>query len=745
MPRAAMFVLIFTYCVTPRAVVRSGAQASHGHITVLTGDSKQTFALCRIMIKTEEDDKNQELNLIIKALGKRGKESEQWKKADPNFWKTVLQFLSELLSNVSSAGSIMLRPYGSAVEDLKSEEADDFGDVDIMMFPNSHNLLIYDELIEYLPQNPLYARIKGLHHPLLKFCCVEDTDYVSTTAVKDSHELIYGEVGKSIATKPFQLLSLEEPSCPQPFSCSYEDSNDSPAVKFHLLLPPDTYTDIHSPSGQLSIEESLVNSSPFPTKTMDVQESETCNDDRKAEQQNEDIAKNQSSSKGEEQSLVRETDETQNPSYNNHCNNKDEYAHKTKRITGVGLLFEHMFPNGSEKTELRKNYLEAGIDFVPALRSPGWPKVAQEWIRRERKWPSSKIVGNVIKDGFHLVVKSPKVGGNPNCDFRISFSHAEYLLSQEMNDIQRECYRCLKKYHRAYLSKHPKGLVTFHLKTILLQTIEETGSDVWTESNQAACLMKLLSNLLKALKQKHLPHFFVKSYNMFCIDYIENPEVLESLASKVEQIMQNPLQFAQELIIQTDNSNDQRNFQEEREVPSHSEGTSPFAWQRYEDLKVSFLAISNELIDIAFNEQGSVRPLKLLDPLETSLVQDIREIQKQVPFTREEIDNMFEWTGTAVYFKVLLSTEPIMRRRVLYGVQSALKIIKYILNHDDDDTGPVEALSLMLDPAAKDAFDLSDIMPAGGGTQLVRMFTGNCTPESSSDKPHVDMNEIPLD
>lgn len=314
-----------------------------------------------------------------------------------------------------------------------------------------------------------------------------------------------------------------------------------------------------------------------------------------------------------------------------------------------------------------------------------------------------------------------------------------------MNDIQRECYRCLKKYHRAYLSKHPKGLVTFHLKTILLQTIEETGSDVWTESNQAGCLMKLLNNLLKALKQKHLSHFFVKSYNMFCIDYIENPEVLESLASKVEQIMQNPLQFAQELIIQTENSQDQRKFQEERDVPSHSEGNSPFTWQRYEDMKVSFLAVGNELIDIAFNEQGSVRPLKLLDPLETSLVQDIREIQKQVPFTCEEFSEMFELTSTAVYLKLFLSTESIMRQRVLYGVQSALKIIKYILNHHDDETGTVEAVSLMLDPAAKDAFDLSDIIPAGGGTQLARMLTGNCTPESRSDKPHVDMNEIPLD
>lgn len=730
------------------------------------------------MNTTREDEKNQELNLIIKTLGRRGKECEQWKNADQEFWKFSINFFSEFLSNASPTGSIVLHPYGSAAEDLKSEEADDFGDLDIMMFPTSHNLLIYDELIEYLPQNPLFVRIKGVHHPLLKFCLVEDMDYVSTTAVKDSHDLIYGDVGKSIATIVFEFLSREEPSCPPPFTCCYEDSNDSPAVKFTVLLPPDT--DVHSPSRKLQIKKSLLNSSE---KTTHVHESETTIDDSKTEQKNEDISKNPSGLKGEEQPLRCTADVTQNPSY---CN-KDAKAHKTKRMKGVALLCKHMFPNGSEKANLRKNYVEAGIDFVPALKAPGWPKVAEEWIRRKRKWPTPEVVGNVIKDGFHLVVKSSKVGGNPNCDFRISFSHAEYLLSKEMNDTQRECYRCLKKYHRAYLSKYPKGLVTFHLKNILFQTIEETGSEVWTESNQAMCLMKLLRNLLKALAEKNLPHFFVKSYNMFCADYIEDPEVLETLASKVGQIMQNPTQFAKELI-QMENSQDETHVQKERgvgrgrelgscskhvtgkqaqkdelteETPctddtltgpqikqakaSH-EGNSPFAWKRYQDLKASFLAISKELTESAFNEHEGVMSLKQLDPLETSLVQDIREMRKQFDFTREDFSELFELMGTPFFFKLLLSTEAIMKRTViLHGIQSTLEHFKYVLRHYDDGAGSVKFLSLMLDAAAEDPFDLNNIIPAGGGTQLVRMVTGNYTPDSRSDKPPVDLNEIPLD
>ena len=70
-----------------------------------------------------------------------------------------------------------------------------------------------------------------------------------------------------------------------------------------------------------------------------------------------------------------------------------------------------------------------GIDFVPAFRSLEWPKVAMEWITRDRCWPSVETVNNVVREGFHLVAKSSRNGGHPDRDFRISFSLAEYILS----------------------------------------------------------------------------------------------------------------------------------------------------------------------------------------------------------------------------------------------------------------------------------------------------------------------------
>ena len=117
--------------------------------------------------------------------------------------------------------------------------------------------------------------------------------------------------------------------------------------------------------------------------------------------------------------------------------------------------------------------------------------------------------------------------------------------------------------------------MSFHLRNIFLQTIEETGAEMWTASNRAECMMKLLENLLGALKKRHLPHYFVRTYNLFCADYIEKPEILESLATKVFQIMENPVKFAKELIINKNlDAKNTRQLKKEECAPSSDIATS---------------------------------------------------------------------------------------------------------------------------------------------------------------------------
>ena len=432
-----------------------------------------------------------------------------------------------------------------------------------------------------------------------------------------------------------------------------------------------------------------------------------------------------------------------------------------------------------DTSEVQNLKVEGGVDYVPALKSPGWPKVAQEWTTRERKWPSQDVVDKIVQEGFHLVVKPSKTSVKKDCDFRLSFGHAEYLLSQEMNNVQRECYRCLKKYHRAYLQTTQKGLVSFHLKNLFLQTIEETGTEMWTDENRAECMKKVLANLLKALEKKDLRHFFVGSYNLFCVDYIRNPEILESVADTVEQLLENPIQMAKKLIQATPNENPRHVVKQQR-VPANKQtpsiqpetttaseepcgkvkkssftagttqreqrkeshqGNGPSKVYRLHELREDYLAISKELTDKAFNEDESNGLIESLNPQEKTLVYDLREMRKKHKVHIDTMYKMFDNAWLVVFCKVWFSNEPI-RRRVLLGITGVIEMYKYLLRQDDFAPGNEQALiSRLLNPDAKDPFDVSHLMPVKPGEQI---FSRLCF-KLESHQAKSEANDIPLD
>ena len=377
--------------------------------------------------------------------------------------------------------------------------------------------------------------------------------------------------------------------------------------------------------------------------------------------------------------------------------------------------------------EKSSNHQKGGVDIVPAFKAPGWPIVAQEWIRRERKWPSQEVIDQILQEGFHLVVKAPKNGGNLECDFRISFANAEFLLSRELNEVQRECYRCLKKFHRAYLSTKPKSLVSFHLKNLFLQTVEETGAEIWTQSNRVECMMKLFRNLLEALRKRDLRHFFVRSYNLFSIDYIEDPNILEPLVGICEKIIENPMQFVRKL---TQRQNSEQTKKEQNCMPAlttqgqsdvHQEvsckGTEKefkeginqerisIASFRYHDLKDIFLSTSKEMTDLAFKDPHC--SLQSLHSLEKSIIEDLREIKKHEIIQVGDFPKMFDMWWDTAYFKIQCSQEPNIRSCTLDGIKSVLEWCKYVLKQEDFATGNKEAIiQRILDPSCEDSRDL---------------------------------------
>ncbi|CAH3175356.1 unnamed protein product [Porites lobata] len=355
------------------------------------------------------------------------------------------------------------------------------------------------------------------------------------------------------------------------------------------------------------------------------------------------------------------------------------------------------------------------FEIIPAFLCLTWPMVAQEWSKRHRKWPSPDVVDKVIREGFHLVVKAPKNGGNPECDFRISFSHSEFLLSQEMNEIQRECYRCLKTYHRVYLSTEAKGLISFHLKNIFLRTIEETGGEMWIGSRRAECMWKLFANLLKALRERHLPHYFVQSYNLFGIDYIEDPAILESLTERVEQIMENPVKFAKELILITQGKHSSP-VQEQEQMDGPFNKLQSVELMLFPGLKKEktervkqetrrkvYQDTIKDLIQAANNADGI---LENLDPMERTVVEDLREIQKE----HSSIANLSLLLPLLArlfsLFEDIWNLNDInLRHHVLAFVKQVTELFKHLMPLYEAAKGPEDILRHMLNLASENPFE----------------------------------------
>ena len=865
----------------------------------------------------------EELNLVFKCLGERGREAQLVKECDEKFLSFLLAKLTEASTKFTEK-KLVVRPYGSAAEDLKCLSPENYGDMDIMVFPTTDSFIIHEDMLEYLPENPLYVRIRASDHSVFQSCLVEGTEYLATSALKNFDPAIYGSKSSEwFDYLKYSLSIVSDDSSPSlQFVCNWKNKEVGPAftidskqwfgttleqlqnmteskkgcsceladweglassmfnangmeyTREHASVIEDLLPCVGESQASLiesgsdgfirglstlfqeftssdamqsfitrvqAIESRKQNESGSPAEAICHEESgvtqQTC-DTNEVERSSEPAnfgpsvtAQNRSDAQAPgnrdlESTSFDETDNTRTPdeSVTEKQNDREgarETIENTSKQDGGAVQKEskaelknsgeregptpkdatvsdraiHEVESGErEKLHLKRwlNHLigeesgnkehrveekdsitrKRGMDLVPALRSRGWPKASRDWLERERKWPSVEMVTKIIDEGYHLVVKSPRYSEIPECDFRISFSNAEYLLTQEMNEIQRECYRCLKKLHRAYLSS-PAGLVSFHLKNLFLQTIEETGAEMWTADKRAECMMKLLENLLKALKDKDLRHFFARSYNLFGVDYFENPENLASLAEVVENIMESPAEFSKALIHQNEDDTKQLKKNEpqqdsERAVPGRAaepgsvndnQGNKEITTDtvlrspqqcgnllpnyRYHDMQDMYLQVGKELVETALNGD------KIHDPLERSLVEDFKEIIRSHNLQTENFLQMLRSGWSNAYVRICLSTELEIRRQMLDAIRGDVETWKYCLRQEDLASGNEEAIAnRMLDPSHEDRFDLSNIVPAGGLGQYVRMFLNgldNRPPQPAQVQTIQAVDDIPLD
>ena len=137
------------------------------------------------------------------------------------------------------------------------------------------------------------------------------------------------------------------------------------------------------------------------------------------------------------------------------------------------------------------------IDCVVAIKLPSWPTQAKEWLERKRVWPSPQKVEQLMSKGAMAVVKAPQ-GGDPKCDWRLSFSYTEYaLVSDREAPCRQQAYRIFKYIIKNHVipsvapksTELPAGLSSYHLKTILLWMSERLPPEYWGWENLSHCYL----------------------------------------------------------------------------------------------------------------------------------------------------------------------------------------------------------------------------------------------------------------
>ena len=161
---------------------------------------------------------------------------------------------------------------------------------------------------------------------------------------------------------------------------------------------------------------------------------------------------------------------------------------------------------------------KSSLSMKYGLECTIWPVCAATWVSRERKynWPSQEMVENCKSLGC-LIVPPEQDGMQKAYLWEVLFALQERLLITEFNSTQMKCFT-LMKLMKAELLSNGNGseiLTSYHCKTCIFYTIENTPSDFWKPKNLVSCLIACWKLFLCWIERAYCPNYFVPARNMF--------------------------------------------------------------------------------------------------------------------------------------------------------------------------------------------------------------------------------------
>ena len=193
---------------------------------------------------------------------------------------------------------------------------------------------------------------------------------------------------------------------------------------------------------------------------------------------------------------------------------------------------------------------DSGIDSVFSIHCPFWPDECLEWVHRPRHfgWPTSQDILSITDFGFHLVPI-----GHPNSDtkqmeWRLSFSIAERTLVWSFNHVQIQCYAVmkilLKEFIKVRCNPQNQVLCSYFIKTFLFWKYETTELNFWCENNIRECIVYLLAEFSKCIREGLLRHYFIPRFNLLAVKL--TPAAQTELLQLLDTIIQSDISILKE-------------------------------------------------------------------------------------------------------------------------------------------------------------------------------------------------------
>lgn len=196
--------------------------------------------------------------------------------------------------------------------------------------------------------------------------------------------------------------------------------------------------------------------------------------------------------------------------------------------------------HGPAATVLAFNRDGVDGDFIGAFRCHSWPRQAGEFLTRVRKmgWPTDEDITMFSVQGCFVVPVGHPLSKETDQEWRLSFSLQERHLMFNLNQTQFKTYIILKLLKNCVFmpAVGEKSITSYHCKTCLFYTIEESEMLDWTPENLIPCVHSCLVKLKSFIRSKRCPNYFIPKENMF--EKVSN-EILEKLGEQIDHTLDN--------------------------------------------------------------------------------------------------------------------------------------------------------------------------------------------------------------